>query len=116
MRAPILSLALAPLLMAAANPDDFGDAQCLIAYGQLGSSEDAATRTAGLIGAQYYLGRLDGRGAASDLRGLLKQAGEAMKPADLKPTLDRCGARLQQRTQALQAVGQALAKEAPAIQ
>ncbi|HEX9931244.1 MAG TPA: hypothetical protein VGB08_00195 [Allosphingosinicella sp.] len=114
MRTPILLLALAPLLLAAANADDLGDAQCLVAYGQLGASEDAATRTAGMIGAQFYLGRLDGRGAASDLRGLLKEAGEAMKPADPKPALERCGTRLQQRTQALQAVGQALAREAPA--
>ena len=106
----------APLLIAAAPADNaaLADAQCLVAFGQLGASEDAATRQAGMIGANYFLGRLDGRAANADLRALLKQAGEAMKAADLKPALTRCGTLLQQRGEALQAIGRSLSAETAA--
>ncbi|HEX8257374.1 MAG TPA: hypothetical protein VF589_07055 [Allosphingosinicella sp.] len=116
MRGSKFLLPLAPLIVAAAPAEDpnLADAECLVVLGQLGASEDAATRNAGMIGAQYYLGRLDGRAPAGDLRALLKRAAETLKPADLQPILTRCGTVLQQRGQALQAIGQALAKEAPA--
>ena len=97
------------------GPDDpaVADAQCLLALGQLGSAEDEAARQAGMMGAQYYLGRLDGR-AVADLEGLLRRAAAAMKAEELGPTLQRCGALMQERGQALQAIGDRMIKDGAA--
>ena len=115
MRPLMLFLPLAALLVAAANPDDpaMADAQCLLALGQLGSAEDEAARQAGMMGAQYYLGRLDGR-AVADLEGLLRRAAAAMKAEELGPTLQRCGALMQERGQALQTIGDRMTKDGAA--
>lgn len=109
----ILLLPLAPLLIASAGVDEanFTDAQCLLAMGRIAASDHPATRSAALTAVQYFLGRIDGRSPAVDLAALLKKAAETMKPEDLQPTLQRCGPLFQQRGQALEAIGQSLAKE-----
>ena len=107
MRKLPLILPLVPLLLAAAAPDDVAmqDAQCLLALGHLGSSDDESTRQAGQIGSQYFFGRLDGR-SVPDLEALLNEAAATMKVEDLEGTLQRCAALLQKRGQALQAIGE----------
>ncbi|PWG02887.1 hypothetical protein [Sphingosinicella humi] len=109
----LMLLPLAMLLGAAATPDEaaLDDARCLIAIGQLTAAEDKTVQQAGQLGAQYYFGRLDGRGV-SDLEALLTQAAETMKPEELDSTIQRCGAVLQERGLALQAIGERMTAKA----
>lgn len=89
------------------------DAQCLVALGQLGGVEDAKAQAATISAVHYYLGRIDGRAPGADLAKLLKDAAGAMKPDEVRATLDRCGAEMKRREQALQRAGQSLAAGQP---
>lgn len=115
MRSLMLTLPLAMLLMAATSPNEaaLDDARCLLVLGQLGASQDETAQRAGQLGSQYYFGRLDGR-EVSDLEALLNEAAATMKPEDLDSTLQRCGAVLQERDLALQAIGERMISDAGA--
>lgn len=115
MRSLIPALPLSLLLMAAAGPEDAAleDARCLLAIGQLTGAEDETVQQAGQLGSQYYFGRLDGR-AVADLEALLKKAAATMKPEELDSTIQKCGATMQARGQALQAIGERMTAEAAA--
>lgn len=119
MARSIFYLMLAPLLIAATPADqaNLADAQCIVALGQLVSSENREAQEAAKMAVPYYMGRLDGRGSDPQLLALFTKTAEAMKEADLQPTLQRCAALLQQRGQEFQAMGQKMqdvAKAAPA--
>ena len=109
----VMLLPLAALLVAATSPDEAAleDARCLLAIGQLTGAEDETIQQAGQLGAQYYFGRLDGRGVP-DLEALLNEAAATMKPEEMDSTIRRCGAVMQERGQALQAIGERMTAEA----
>lgn len=111
----LMLLPLAMLLAAATSPNDAAleDARCLIAIGQLTAAEDETVQQAGQLGSQYYFGRLDGRGVP-DLEALLTEAAATMKPEELESTIQRCGAVIQERGLALQAIGERMTTQAAA--
>jgi hypothetical protein len=67
------------------------DARCLIASSFLMDSDDADVKTAGLLAAQYYLGRLDGRSPGLDLEALLTREAERFTDNDRSALLASCG-------------------------
>ena len=102
--------AQAPAPAAPASDQNGRDARCLIVSSALTDSDDAEVRTAGLIAAQYYLGRIDGRSPGVDLEALLIREAERLPPADQQALLTSCGAVLEQRGKALEAIGDRMTK------
>ena len=88
------------------------DARCLIVTVMLAGGDNAELKAAGLIASQYYLGRLDGRSPGLDLKALLTREAERITQAEQGPLLVSCGAAMQKRGEALEAVGERMAKKA----
>ena len=111
----MIAYAFSVLLLAAAQaPADEPtrrDLQCFLALSALASSEKSEEKIAGLIGAQYYLGRLDGRHPALDLKAALRAEAEAMTDARIGQLLPICGVILKQRGEAVTAAGKQLEAE-----
>jgi hypothetical protein len=102
---------LSPLLIAAAPPTDAEttkDVRCLVAVSSLAGSEDAAAKYAAVVGAQYFLGRIDGRRPDFDLEAAIKAEASQMTDAEIRTLLVSCGGLIKSRGEALEAIGKAI--------
>jgi hypothetical protein len=105
----------APLLIGAAPPfdaDTRGDVRCFIAISSLAGNPDPKVAISALTGAQYFLGRIDGRTPSLDLGGAVMAEAKTMTPADYPPLLRSCGLQLKKRGEAVTAIGQRMQAEA----
>jgi hypothetical protein len=89
------------------------DLRCLIVGLTMANSTDPARRTAGVTFTTYYMGRLDAAGIGDRLEDRLFAEESAMTQTDVATEATRCGRQLQQRGQAMIAMGHRLmAREA----
>jgi hypothetical protein len=107
--------ALASGLPAAAQGADEArnvtDIRCVIVSGAIAQSDDPQTKQIGEASLLYFLGRLEGRGATSNLVArIVDQAGK-MSADDMKAQVPTCGAMVTAAGQSLQDLGAALEKQ-----
>jgi hypothetical protein len=98
----------APLLIGAAPPlsaDIRADVRCLLAIGLLGANPDPAIKMSGMIGTQYYFGRIDARVDTIDLEKVLATEVATLTDAEIPSLLKSCGARMKSRGELLSAIG-----------
>src|SRR5689334_22708996 len=98
-----------PFLLSAAPVQDAtrSDVRCFIVVSSLADSNDDAAKTAGMMGTEYYLGRIDGRSPGLDLEAAV--ARELPISATHNANLLRsCGALMQKRGSEVEAVGRRL--------
>src|SRR5690349_16546544 len=108
MKLPVtpLLLSLPFLLGAAPAPNDLrNDIRCFMVASELGGSNDQSERTAGLLASEYYLGRIDGRAPGLNLEAAMMRE-LPISDTDRASLLRSCGARLQARGAAVQAIGE----------
>jgi hypothetical protein len=65
-------------------------------------------RTAGMMLAVYYLGRLDGKASDLDVERLVKAEAAKMTSADFRADAVRCGQEMQQKGSEIQRIGSSL--------
>jgi hypothetical protein len=109
IRTAALALVL-PLLLGAAPPPDpetVKDVRCLVALIVLGNSQDPKIRESALIGAQYFLGRIDGRSPGLDLEAAMANEASMIR-AQQKSFLESCGAILTRRGGEVEEIGNRL--------
>ena len=102
---------LAPFAVAAAPPVDGStrdDVRCLVAVVSLTASEDTEVKLAGLLGSQYFLGRIDGRDPDLDIEAAIRQEQSHLDEAEISSLLRSCGQLMQDRGEALEAIGNRL--------
>ena len=80
------------------------DLRCVVAFGWLAKS-DPKMKEGAMLGAFYYLGRVDSRHPELDLKKALGDAAQGLVPQDLVADAKRCGATVKARGEALKAVG-----------
>src|ERR1700749_4761507 len=90
--AAALALGAAPLAAAAA-PDDAvtrTDMRCLFVSGALAQSDDPELKSIGTLSLFYFWGRLEGRGATSDIAPRLIELSKNMTADDVKAEAQTC--------------------------
>ena len=94
-----LTLALAAALALVAAPsaapatpaaDATTDLRCLFVSGALSQSDDPELKNIGTLSLFYFWGRLEGRGAASDVAQRLIEEAHKMTAADVKAQAQTC--------------------------
>jgi hypothetical protein len=107
----VLSLALfAPAHAQDAPPD--ADLRCLLVSFLGASNPDANFRSASILAAMYYLGRVDGRAPQMDLSAALVSRARTFHPEQAASEMKRCGAELKARAEALKELGAEFQAEA----
>jgi hypothetical protein len=100
------------LLLAAAapplDPETKKDVRCFLALSMLNENEDEGIRQAGLLGSQYYLGRIDGRVPGLDLEAALEAEAGSIDEAAHTALLESCGKLMETRGSEVVAIGEAL--------
>ena len=105
----------APLVIAAAPPIDAEttkDIRCLVAVSSLAGSDDATVKLAATVGAQYFLGRIDGRRPDLNLETAIIAEASHLTEADIRSLLVSCGGLIKSRGAALQAIGKRMQQTA----
>jgi hypothetical protein len=92
----------------AAEDETAADIRCVVVSMGLSQSDDAALKTAGLLSAMYYLGRLDGHAPNLDLENGFFDEIQKMNPAELQSEAMRCGRVLRERGMVLTDIGRNL--------
>jgi hypothetical protein len=87
------------------------DLRCAIVFMEMSSSQDVKMNTAGIIGAMYWVGRLDGRAPNLDLESRIKSEIPNMNPDVMQAERQRCGAEMQVRGKVLTEVGRDLVQQ-----
>ena len=113
MKRIYLSAAI-PFLLGAAPGMDIetkNDLRCLIAVSSLAQSDDKTVAMAGLIGAQYFLGRIDGRVPTLDLERALGDEVSTLRNLEVPALLQSCGKQIEQRGRSLKEIGERIEKK-----
>ena len=92
----------------AAESDDVADVQCMVVAFKLMSSGKPDLRSAGLLSAVYYIGRLDARSPNADIETLVVRQAATMTDAEFSAEAKRCGSALSQKGQEITRIGQAI--------
>jgi hypothetical protein len=101
------ALAPAPTLAWADDPKSDTDIRCVVVGGALTQSTDPQLASLGRASLFYFLGRLEGRGAADNLDARVVEAVGKMSADDVKTQWQVCGPMFMAATQSLQALGNA---------
>ena len=112
-----MKLLFAPvaLLIASASPADpqpQADLRCLVASLALSGNDNAALSRSGLMGAVYFLGKVDGELPGADLEPMLRKEAANISQQEERALLQKCGTELKQRGEYLQAIGKGMEKPA----
>jgi hypothetical protein len=108
-------LLAAPLVMGAGPPVDAEtrkDLRCFLAVSSLADNPDPTIKMSGMIGAQYFLGRIDGRVPSLDLERALVAEAAVITNADLPPLLGACGQQIADRGEVLTVIGKRMQNRA----
>ena len=88
------------------------DARCIVVAMHIASLGTAVQRTAGMMIAMYYFGRLDGRAPHADVERLIENEAKKMSMVELRENAARCGQALQVRSREFASIGEDLARQA----
>ena len=105
---PFLILCAASMLAASAPATDsetVNDVRCFLAMSSIVGSEDKTAGMAAMIGAQYFLGRIDGRSPTLDLEAAFTAETSRLTEPVVKSLLVSCGELMKSRGQAVQMIG-----------
>lgn len=112
-RAILGALAALAVTGGAARADETSDdVRCLVVFMRLSNAPAEASRTGGLIGTFYYLGKLDQRSRSLDLETLIETEMAKMTEASFKADAERCGSDMTRRGQDAANLGKALHQRA----
>jgi hypothetical protein len=109
----LLCLALASGSSAKADTADaetLADARCVLVAMNMVATQAPQQRTAGMMVAMYYLGRLDAHAPRADIERLIKAEVWKITQEELKSDAVRCGRALQRKGHELQEIGAALVR------
>ena len=104
-------LLAASVLIGAAPPMDAEtrkDVRCFLAVSSFANDPDSKIAMSAIMGAQYYLGRIDGRAPKLDLEAVLIAETLAFRPADMPALLLSCGQTMTERGKAVTQIGKRL--------
>lgn len=110
MRIAALIIGSAAILAAsvparAQTPDQ--DVRCLLASNFFAKADkDPERRQVASLSVFYYLGRLDGRLSAEQMKTQLVAQAKTLNPSNAGPVMTACAKRVQEKSAALQALGQ----------
>lgn len=119
MKKMILGVAFAAMAMGAAPAHadaNSEDVRCLVIFMQMSNASAQAAQTGGLIGAFYYMGKLDGRSQGMDLEKMILDEVAHMSEASFQADAKRCGDDMTKRGQAAADLGKALQQHAQQMQ
>lgn len=107
------ALAYGPSFAArAANRYALSDVRCVVVGLRMVEMPASQQRTAGMMLAIYYLGRLDGRAPDAEVEGLIEREAEKMTAAEFRSNAVRCGNALTLKGQEIQRIGAELSRKA----
>lgn len=81
----------------AADREELADVRCVVVAMHMATLSNPQQRSAGVMIATYYLGRLDGRASQMDVELLIEEEANKMTPADLRSDAVRCGSALKKK-------------------
>lgn len=96
----------------AANRYALSDVRCVVVGLRMVEMPVSQQRTAGMMLAIYYLGRLDGRAPDAEVEGLIEREAERMTAAEFRANAVRCGKALTLKGQEIQKIGADLSRKA----
>lgn len=94
----------------AADRETLADVRCVLVAMRMVATETPEQRTAGMMVAMYYLGRLDGHAPGANIERLIKEEVWKSTSAELKSDAVRCGQGLQRKGHELQKIGAELVR------
>jgi hypothetical protein len=94
----------------AADRETRADVRCVLVAMRMVATQSPQQRTAGMMVAMYYLGRLDGHAPGADIERLIKAEVWKSTSAELKSDAVRCGQALQRKGHELQKIGAELVR------
>ena len=89
---------------------DAEDLQCLVVTFIMADSKDEGTKTAGALGAFYFLGKLQAKTPNADLDKPILDLAPKLTAETIKTFGERCGAELKAESQAINALSERLQK------
>lgn len=104
-------LSLLPLQAMAQDADTVADIRCVAVGIRSAALPDSHQKSAGLLMALYFIGRLDGRDPALDLEARLREQLAKMTAADFTTEAARCGNTLSTKGAQITRLGQDLLKQ-----
>ena len=105
------ALTLIPLEVMAQDADTVADVRCVAVGIRSAALPDSHQKSAGLLMALYFIGRLDGRDPKLDLEAMLSEQLSKMTAADFTTETARCGNSLTAKGAQITRVGQDLLKQ-----
>lgn len=88
------------------------DARCIVVAMHIASLGTAVQRTAGMMIAMYYFGRLDDRAPHANVERLIENEAKKMTMAELRANAARCGKALRVESHEFASIGEDLARQA----
>jgi hypothetical protein len=107
----VAALSLLPLQAMAQDADTIADVRCVAVGIRSAALPDSHQKSAGLLMALYFIGRLDGRDPTLDLEARLTEQLAKMTAADFTTEAARCGSTLSTKGAQITRVGQDLLKQ-----
>src|SRR5215469_3764093 len=114
--APAAAFALLAANSGAAADATTNDVHCYIVFKQLGSSKEPGVQNAGIMGALYFMGKLDGRTPDFDLETAILTEIPKLRGGVFNDELARCERELQARGEAEAAMGKDMQQRAAKTQ
>jgi hypothetical protein len=107
----VMLMALAsPAKLLAQRPEDTADIRCVAVALKMTEMPSTEQKSAGLMMAVFYLGRLDGRVPNLDIEKLIVEQVGKMSNADYSSEAIRCGKSLSEKGQKITQIGQKLSQ------
>ena len=88
------------------------DLKCFGAISQLAISDDAETKSVGMMGSVFFAGKIFGANPDIDLNAALLSVAQSLEPEDMSQLFERCGAELTRRGKQVEAAGDYVMKNA----
>lgn len=99
----------------AADRQTVADVHCVVVAMHMATLSTPRQRSAGVMIATYYLGRLDGRSPHLDIERLIEEEAKKMTPTQLQSDAVRCGRALREKGQEMVRISADLSKGAPGL-
>ncbi len=107
----VAALTLMPLQVMAQDADTVADIRCVAVGIRSAALPDSHQKSAGLLMALYFIGKLDGRDPTIDLKARLSEQLAKMTATDFTTEAARCGNTLSTKGAQITRVGQDLSRQ-----
>lgn len=97
----------------AAGRQTLADIRCVVVAIRMMSISYAQDRSAGMMAALYYLGRLDGHAPTADLARLLDDESRKMTLAEFRANAGRCGSAMKLKARQIDKIAAGLGRNGP---